>query len=61
MDYMSGLSHIPKLTLSPHPALSHPQAHGIQHLSTPPYTPQRVALAEKRTCHIVETATTLLH
>lgn len=35
--------------------------HGIQHLSTPPYTPQRVALAERRHRHIVETARTLLH
>ena len=35
--------------------------HGIEHLSTPPYTPQRVALAERRHRHIVETARTLLH
>ena len=35
--------------------------HGIQHLSTPPYTPQRVALAERRHRHIVETARTPLH
>ena len=33
----------------------------IQHLSTPPYTPQRVALAERRHRHIVETARTPLH
>ena len=33
----------------------------IQHLSTPPYTPQRVALAERRHRHIVETTRTLLH
>ena len=33
--------------------------HDIQHLSTPPYTPQRVALAERRLRHIVKTARTL--
>ena len=33
--------------------------HGVQHLSTPPYTPQRVALAERRLRHIVKTTRTL--
>ena len=35
--------------------------HDIQHLSTPPYTPQQVALAKWRHRHIVEIARTLLH
>ncbi|PHT82927.1 hypothetical protein T459_11370 [Capsicum annuum] len=35
--------------------------HRIENLSTPPYTPQRVALAERRHRRIVETARTLLH
>jgi len=34
---------------------------GIEHLLAPPYTPQRVALAERRHRHIIETARTLLH
>lgn len=37
------------------------QSHGIEHLISPPYTPQRVALAERRHRHIIETAKTLLH
>ena len=35
--------------------------HGVQHLSTPPYTPERVALTERRHRHTFETAITLLH
>lgn len=35
--------------------------HGIEHLISPPYTPQRVAIAERRYCHILETAKTVLH
>lgn len=34
---------------------------GIQHLISPPYTPQHVASAERRHRHIVETGLTLLH
>ena len=34
---------------------------GIQHLVSPPYTPQMVAMAEWRHHHLVETAKTLLH
>lgn len=30
--------------------------HGIEHLISPPYTPQRVVLAERRHRHIIETA-----
>ena len=40
---------------------SYLQQHGIEHLVSPPYTPQRVAIAERRHRHIVETAKTLLH
>lgn len=36
-------------------------AQGIQHLTSPPYTPQRVAVVERRHRHILETAKTLLH
>ena len=35
--------------------------YGIQHLITPPYTPQHIAFVERRHCHIVETGHTLLH
>ena len=40
---------------------SYLKSHGIEHLVTPPYTPQRVALVER--CHrlVIETAKTLLH
>lgn len=38
--------------------LSH---NGIEHISTPPYTPQRVALVKQRYCRIAETGRTLLH
>ena len=34
---------------------------GIQHLISPPYTPQHIASAERRHRHIVETGLTLLH
>ncbi|KAH0751494.1 hypothetical protein KY285_004642 [Solanum tuberosum] len=37
------------------------RSQGIEHLVSPPYTPQRVALAERRHRHIIETARTLLH
>ncbi|KAF3637208.1 Linoleate 13S-lipoxygenase 2-1, chloroplastic [Capsicum annuum] len=37
------------------------RSQGIEHLLSPPYTPQRVALAERRHRHIIETARTLLH
>lgn len=40
---------------------THLHSHGIEHLLTPPYTPQRVALVERRHCHILETTRTLLH
>ncbi|GAB2288160.1 hypothetical protein Dimus_037980 [Dionaea muscipula] len=36
-------------------------SHGIQHLISPPYTPQHIATAERRHRHIVETGLTLLH
>ena len=35
--------------------------HEIKHLTSPPYTPQRVELAKRRHRHIIETAGTLLH
>ncbi|XP_047251496.1 uncharacterized protein LOC124886658 [Capsicum annuum] len=36
-------------------------SNGIEHLVSPPHTPQRVSIAEHRDQHIVETAKTLLH
>ena len=40
---------------------SYLKTHGIEHLVSPPYTPQRVALVERRHRHVIETAKTLLH
>ena len=40
---------------------SYLSSNGIEHLITPPYTPQRVALAERRHRHIIETTRTLLY
>lgn len=40
---------------------SYLQSHGIEHLTSPPYTPQRVAISERRHRHILESAKTLLH
>lgn len=40
---------------------SYLKTHGIEHLVSPPYTPQRVALVERRHRHVIETARTLLH
>jgi hypothetical protein len=40
------------------PYLKH---HGIEHLVSPPYTPQRVAAVERRHRHVIDTAKTLLH
>ena len=40
---------------------SHLSACGIQHLKSPPYTPQLVSSAERKHRHIVETGLTLLH
>jgi hypothetical protein len=37
------------------------ETHGIQHLKTPPHTPQHNGSAERRHRHIVETGLTLLH
>ena len=37
------------------------ESHGIQHLVSPPYTPQHIASAERRHRHIVETGLSLLH
>ena len=37
------------------------ESHGIQHLISPPYTPQHVASVERRHRHVVETGLTLLH
>ena len=37
------------------------EKHGIQHLLTPPYTPQHNAPAERRHRHVVETGLSLLH
>lgn len=37
------------------------QRQGIQHFTSPPYTPQRIAIAERRHRHIIQTAKTLLH
>lgn len=34
---------------------------GIEHLVSPPYTPQRVAIVERRHRHLIETAKTLMH
>lgn len=40
---------------------SYLKTRGIEHLVSPPYTPQRVALVERRHRHVIETARTLLH
>ena len=40
---------------------SHLLLHDIQQLSIPPYTAQRIALAEQQNRNIIETARTLLH
>lgn len=40
---------------------SYLKTHGIEHLVSSPYTPQRVALVERRHRHVIETARTLLH
>lgn len=40
---------------------SYLQQNGIQHLVSPPYTPQRIAIVERRHRHIIETAKTILH
>ena len=37
------------------------QNHGIQHLKSPPHTPQLVGTAERKHRHIVETGLSLLH
>ena len=43
-------------------ALSHTlKRFGIQHLTSPPYTPEHVGSAERKHRHIVETGLTLLH
>ena len=40
---------------------SYLSSQGIEHLVSPPYIPQRVAIAERRHSHIIETTKTLLH
>ena len=40
---------------------SYLSSQGIEHKLSPPYTPQRIALAERRHRQIIETAKTLLH
>lgn len=40
---------------------SYLNSQGIEHLKSPPYTPQRVAFAERKNRRIIETARTLLH
>lgn len=40
---------------------SYLKSQGIERLISPPYTPQRVAVVERRHRHVVETAKTLMH